>query len=208
MATPKKVSTAKAAPAAVGSTTAATGDQQALETKTDLQLAQANGGTTSTGAPTGAASTGDGTDTGADSGVTGDDSGAADGAGSGTGADTGLNAGSGTDTDAGAESGQGGESAIGSAAADPATLSDPSASNSDPFAQQAFAVVIRNHGSLAVNAGPGFLLLPCSTTPIPNPMALVELELLRSELVKLERENYLRPDTLTADATQIMETKT
>lgn len=164
MATTKKVSTAKAAPAAVGTPTAAGGDSQALENNQDQAQAQASG----VDLPAGA-------DAGADAGAAGDagDAGAADAA------------------DAGA----------GDAA------EDPSASDAAATSGQVFRVVIRNHGSHAVNAGSGLHLLPCSTTPLPKPLAADDLELLRAELVKLEQENCLRPETLTADVTQITEIK-
>lgn len=227
MAPPKKVSTVKAAPAAVGSTTAAGGDSQAPKDKMDLQQAPASSGAPSTGAPSGAASTDAGAGAGAAGGMTGSDPGGGDESAAGnsqgsgddagtTGADGGGDAtagagaagdsSTGTSADSGTDSGQGGEGNKDSAAADPATLADPGASDQAPLCKE-FGVVIRNHGSHTVNAGPGLQLLPCSTTPIPKPMDADDLELLRSELVQLERDNCLRPDTLTADVTKIMEIK-
>ena len=86
-------------------------------------------------------------------------------------------------------------------------MDDAGDSNPPARAGKVYGVVIRNHGSHAVNAGPGLMLLPCSTTPIPKPMDAEDLDLLRGELAELERDNCLRPDTLTADVTNIMENK-
>lgn len=174
MAPPKKVSTAKAAPATVDPSTAAVGDSQAPEDNKDLALAQADGQTLSTGADAGA---GAADAAGVDAGAVAADAGAADAVT--TGADAGA-------ADAG---------------------SDPGDSNPTPSAGQVFRVVIRNHGSHAVNAGSGLQLLPCSSTPLPQYLDADDLELLRGELAKLEQENCLRPETLTADVTQITEIK-
>ena len=197
MAGNRKVSPAKSAAAAVEKTTANADDSQAPKDKTELLQAQTSGGAPSTGAPSGAVSTDSdtGADAGAAGGETGSDAGTGDGAAAGPGDGAGAGAGGEVTNDAQDD-------------ADPAALDTHDDSNPATRAWQLFGVVIRNHGSHAVNAGPGLLLLPCSTTPIPQPQDAEDLKLLRAMLANLEREHCLRPDTLTADVTKIMENQT
>ena len=72
--------------------------------------------------------------------------------------------------------------------------------------EKLFRVVVRNHSGHAVNAAPGLTFLPCTSTPIPALVAHGHLLALRESLQELEKENYLRAGSLSADATEVKET--
>lgn len=72
--------------------------------------------------------------------------------------------------------------------------------------EKLYRVVVRNHSGHAVNAAPGLTFLPCTSTPIPALVAHGYLLELRESLEKLEKENYLRAGSLSADATEAKET--
>lgn len=71
--------------------------------------------------------------------------------------------------------------------------------------EKLYRVVVRNHSGHAVNAAPGLTFLPCTSTPIPALVAHGYLLELRESLEKLEKENYLRAGSLSADATEAKE---